>query len=273
MEPTAGMPIESIHDLHDTRLAPYRSLKQSNLTRWSGLFIAEGEKVVRRLIASRFATQSILLSERKSHLADDPEFATHQVFVLPQHIAEELVGYKFHAGVLACGERLPTPTLASLVGSNAMISPQVAVVCPHITDPENLGTLIRLCAGFGAGPLIVGPGSADPFSRRTLRVSMGYALHVPIIDSDDLARDLASLKSAGFTIAATVLDKSARTLHDVARSNRIALLFGNEAEGLADEWVAASDSQVTIPMSGDTDSLNVAIAAGIFLHHFCRVMD
>lgn len=269
------MPIEHIHDLDDPRLAPYRSLKQTNLTRWSGLFIAEGEKVVRRLLTSKYVTRSILLSVRKAHLADDPEFAGHQVFVLPQALAEELVGYKFHAGVLACGERLSSPTWEALVDDAApqSLHPQIAVVCPHITDPDNLGTLIRLCAGFGAGPIILGPGSAESLSRRTLRVSMGYALHVPIVDSADLACDLSQLKAAGYTIAATVLDESAQPLHLARQCDRIALLFGNEAEGLAPEWIAASDVQLTIPMSSGTDSLNVALAAGIFLHHFCRVLS
>jgi tRNA G18 (ribose-2'-O)-methylase SpoU len=264
------MPIEDIHDLDDPRLAPYRSLKQTNLTRWSGLFIAEGEKVVRRLLTSRYVTQSILLSDRKSQLADDPEFAGQQVFILPQPLAEELVGYGFHAGVLACGERPPAPSLAVKLNAATSSEPKVAVVCPHITDPDNLGTIIRLCAGFGANPLILGPGSADPFSRRTLRVSMGYALHLAIIESEQLHDDLRLLKSKGFMLAATVLSVRAEPLHTFDRRDRIALLFGNEAEGLADEWVSACDVQLTIPMSGGTDSLNVALAAGIFLHHFCR---
>ena len=84
------MSIEHIRELDDPRLAPYRSLKQTNLTRWSGLFIAEEEKVVRRLMTSRYPARSILLSERKSHLAEDAEFAKHQVFILPQPLAEEL---------------------------------------------------------------------------------------------------------------------------------------------------------------------------------------
>lgn len=266
------MSIEHINDLSDPRLAPYRSLKQSNLTRWSGLFIAEGEKVVRRLLTSRYVTRSILLSERKAHLARGLEFAGHQVFVLPQSLAEELVGYGFHAGVLACGERPEGTTLKSLIAPPPpSMQTQVAVVCARITDPDNLGTMFRLCAAFGAGPLILGPGSSDPLSRRTLRVSMGYALHVPMMESENLFLDLARLKKEGYMLAATVLDPNASQLrHFTSWHYRIALLFGNEADGLDRECIDQANMRVTIPMSGGTDSLNVALAAGIFLHHFCR---
>lgn len=267
------MPLDPIDDLSDPRLAPYRSLKQTNLTRWSGLFIAEGERVVRRLLASRFVTRSVLLSSRKSRLAEDPEFATRQVFVLDQSLAELLVGYRFHAGVLACGERGPAVRMEALLNETPPMRPHVAVICPHITDPDNLGTIIRLCAGFGAGPLILGTGSSDPFSRRTLRISMGYALHVPLVESDDLSHDLNLLKARGFRLAATVLDESAQPLHMAEGSDRIALIFGNEADGLDPHWVAAADVKLTIPMSGGTDSLNVSLAAGIFLHHFCRAAE
>jgi tRNA G18 (ribose-2'-O)-methylase SpoU len=119
--------------------------------------------------------------------------------------------------------------------------------------------------------VVLGPGCCDPFSRRVLRVSMGAALRVPIVETRDLAGDLARLRTEwGFELAATVLDSAAEPLHTAARTNRLAVLFGNEHAGLSPEWIALCDRRVTIPMAGDADSLNVAVAAGIVLHHFTR---
>ena len=151
---------EKITDIHDPRLDVYRSVKKTNLTRWSGQFIAEGQKVVERLLASRFKTHSVLLSERKVGLL--PEGLNVPVYVVADDLAQQLVGYNFHAGFLACGERPSELSIDRLM--NEQSSPLI-VACPRITDPENLGTIIRIAAGFGATGILIGAQSCDPFSR------------------------------------------------------------------------------------------------------------
>jgi tRNA G18 (ribose-2'-O)-methylase SpoU len=144
------------------------------------------------------------------------------------------------------------------------------VVCPRLDNPENLGALIRLCDVFGVAAMLVGPRCPDPLSRRVLRVSMGTALGLPVIASGDLGRDLARLGARwGFTTAATVVDADADTepLDAFRRPERLALLFGSESAGLGTEWLARCDHRLTIPMRAGAESLNVAVAAGIFLHH------
>lgn len=252
----------------DPRLALYRHLKRTNLTRWSGRFIAEGEKVVERLLASPFKVESVLLSDRRrDFLARLP--ATVAAFILPHDECEELTGYKFHQGVLACGIRRPSPSLAELLPPEGRLTLAVA---PRITDPDNLGTLLRLAAAFGLHAVLLGPGSADPFSRRTLRVSMGAALSVPIVEADDLPTTLHDLKTHDVHLIATVLDPTAEPLPTAHRPDRLALLFGNEAHGLSPAELAACDRHVTIPMAPPADSLNVSTAAAIFLYHFTRVV-
>jgi tRNA G18 (ribose-2'-O)-methylase SpoU len=252
----------------DPRLEPYRHLKRTNLTRWSGRFIAEGEKVVERLLASRFEVDSVLISERRQDvLSRIPAGVT--TFVLIQAECERLTGYEFHQGVLACGVRRPSPALAEVLPPDGRVTIAMA---PHMTDPDNLGTLLRLATAFGLQAVVLGPGSADPFSRRTLRVSMGAALSVPIVEPEDFADTLASLKANGVQLVATVLDPDAEPLMTAGRPDRLALLFGNEAHGLSSEEIAACDRRVTIPMAPTTDSLNVAAAAAVFLYHFTRVV-
>jgi len=261
------MPQHLIAALDDPRLAPYRELKDHYVAARHGLFIVEGEQLVRRLLASSFQVQSILIADRRlEELA--PLFAPDiDVHVVTQSLMNDLAGIKFHSGVLAAGVRRTPPTLAQLLAPDAKTIR--LVVCPEIAIAENLGSMIRLAAGFGADALVVGPRSTDPFLRRTIRVSMGSTFTLPIVESTDLAVDFAMLKQRwGVHCVAGVLDETATPIKSALRSDRLALVFGNEAQGLAAEDIALCDERVTIPMKLGTDSLNVAVAAGIFLYHY-----
>ena len=263
------MSVISIDTLDDPRLLPYRNLKATNLTRDSGLFIAEGKRVVRRLLESRFKTESVLLSDRR-----ETEFRSFvpdgvPVYVLEQTLAAQLVGYNFHVGVLACGRRPRERSAISVLKKDRLSSTLVA--CPNVDDPENLGSIMRISVAFGVDALLLGTGCCDPFSRRVLRVSMGHAFFLPVIECENLEGELHTLREEWhYESLATVLDSDAEPLETVSRSERIIVLLGNESEGLSENWVSHSDRRVTIPMDAGTDSLNVAVAAGIFLHHFTR---
>jgi tRNA G18 (ribose-2'-O)-methylase SpoU len=117
----------------------------------------------------------------------------------------------------------------------------------------------------------LGPRCCDPFYRMSIRVSMGTVFSIPVLRSENLISDLTKLKGHRYELVATVLDKDAESLDHATRSDRLAILFGNEATGLTAADIAACDRRVTLPMQRGTDSLNVAIAAGIFLYHFTRV--
>ncbi|MBW8884791.1 MAG: RNA methyltransferase, partial [Planctomycetia bacterium] len=144
------------------------------------------------------------------------------------------------------------------------------VVCPDVQDPTNLGSIIRSTAAFGCDALVLGSKCADPFSRRVLRVSMGAALHLPIIESANLAADVQRLIDADCELIAAVLDQTAEPLAAVRRNPRMALLLGSEGHGLSEEWLQLAHRRVTIPMQLGIDSLNVAIAAAVLLYHFCQ---
>lgn len=264
------MPDIPIDQLDDPRLEPYRDVKFRRTAEGRGAFIAEGHRVVERLLESRFPVESILATDRRRHLLDRMDLSRVPVLLLREELASELVGYNFHGGIMACGLRQPEPPLDSLFPEPE--SSELIVVCPRTTDPDNLGGIIRLCRGFGARGLILGSAGADPFSRRVIRVSMGNALHLPILQPDDLRGTLDRLKSEhGFELAATILGEGTVPLSSMQRPKRLALLLGNEADGLEPEWIDRCDHRVEIPMSLGTDSLNVTIAAGIFLYHFTQV--
>lgn len=262
------MPLIPIHDIEDERLAVYRNLLSAKASRRSGLFVAEGRLLVDRLVESSFPTHSILVDERRvSLLPEQPH--DRLIYVSPAKLIEELVGFNFHRGILACGHRKPQPGMSEVVQQLPLRA--TILVCVGIQDPTNLGSILRSAAAFGISAAMLGHQCSDPFSRRVLRVSMGATLKLPLIESDDLVKDLNRLRSDfQFERIAAVLD-DAEVLESAQRSARTAILIGNEAHGLAQEIAASCERRVTIPMQLGTDSLNAAVASGIMLHHFTRV--
>jgi tRNA G18 (ribose-2'-O)-methylase SpoU len=187
------------------------------------------------------------------------------VFVAPPRVLNQIIGFRFHTGVVATGVREKSPKLQDAIPAEGRV---LVVVCPEIANAENLGGLIRLSAGFGATAMLLGERCHDPWVRMTIRVSMGTVFSLPIVLSDNIARDLERLKELNVERIATVLDPSAEVLAKSKPSPRMAILFGNEAHGLAAEHYTPCERRVTIPMKLGTDSLNVAVAAGIVLHHY-----
>ena len=255
-----------IDDLDDPRLAMYRQLKATNLTRDSGQFVVEGETLFGRLLASAFPVVSVLVTDR--HLSSVAPRVPEGVplYVVPQSRIEALVGFHFHRGVLACGGRRPWPSaveLARAAGRRAAF-----VVCPHVDNPENLGAIVRIADVLGADAVLASVHCPDPLSRRVLRVSMGTALRVPVIARDDLADEIGRLRREfGFETIATVVDPTAEPLSAIRRPDRLALFLGSEGHGLGPDWLALCDRSLTIPMRAGAESLNLAVAAGIVLYH------
>jgi tRNA G18 (ribose-2'-O)-methylase SpoU len=261
------MPIIRITTLDDPRVALYRNLKDRELERRGRHFIAEGEHLTRRLLASDFPVDSVMLVERQ--VAEIAPVAPDNVavYVVAQALMNQIVGLKFHSGVLACGRRKERQTIDQVVPRDK--AHLTLVICPEISNVENIGTMIRIAAGFGADAMILGERCHDPFWRQSVRVSMGAIFRLPLVQTDDLMRDLRRLREEwGVELVATVLEETAEPLATAKRGRKVGLLFGSEAQGLEKEWVDACDRRVTIPMKHGTDSLNVAVAAGIFLYHF-----
>ncbi|MGH7178139.1 MAG: TrmH family RNA methyltransferase, partial [Tepidisphaeraceae bacterium] len=234
-----------------------------------GLFIAEGAQVVTRLLRSRFALHSILAAEHRVELVTPLVALDVPIYVVSREVMNSVIGFKFHSGLLACArrsERRGIDELIRTVGKSLTL-----VACPEVTNTENLGGLIRIAAGLGADGIVLGERCCDPFFRRTIRVSMGAVFSLPIYQCDDIRADLHRLRrQLGVELIATVLDESALPLDRCIRKDRMAILFGNEAQGLPEALMEICDRRVTIPMKLGTDSLNVAVSAGIVLYHFRR---
>lgn len=260
------MPHERIESLEDPRLDIYRSLKTQNLQRDNGLFIAEGPTVVERVLRSHFQVRSVLISDSKFASFEDRLPSDIPVYRLKSELADSLVGFNFHCGVMASVVRRQAQPLEALLPPTG---PSLILAGDRIVDPENVGALVRIAAAFGAAAVIFGRGSADAFSRRVLRVSMGNVLFLPVLEQVDLPMRLNELRERhGFQICSTVLDSQAQPLASYEFPERTVLIMGNEYDGISSEIQLGTSAKLTIPMLNGTDSLNVAVSSAIFLHHY-----
>jgi tRNA G18 (ribose-2'-O)-methylase SpoU len=258
-----------VHDLQHEMLEPYRDMRSRNWIFQSGIFIAEGPLLVERLLSSAYSVESILLDEKFAdhylHLIPD----SIPILLIPHEMVPELVGFNFHRGVLACGRRQPLRYLTDACPITDLQEIWLALV--GVQDPENVGGILRSASGLGISNVFIGPGTADPLSRRALRVSMGNILRLRIHHGSDVVAGIRHLKQMGLECVATTLDEHAEVLESSKRNGPIILFLGNERHGLPEYWVKQMDRSISIPMALNTDSLNVSVAAGIVMHYFSRL--
>jgi tRNA G18 (ribose-2'-O)-methylase SpoU len=270
--------VQRIESLEDPRVADYRDIKDVRLRDQAGIFLAEGRIGVRRLLRSdRFRTRSVFVTEPALRALEE-DFARSEteipVFVADPVVLNRVVGFDMHRGCLAAGLRDPLPTCSALVGSLAT-GRRLLAVLEDVGNPENVGSVFRNTLAFGGAAVLLSAGCADPLYRKAIRVSMGASLRVPYARFSDWPAAADALRAAGFHIVALSTDPSA---HDIvayapnaAQAERVALLIGAEGDGLSPDAIACVDAAVRIPMIDCIDSLNVATATGIALHHFARL--
>ncbi|HET9443395.1 MAG TPA: RNA methyltransferase [Acidimicrobiales bacterium] len=233
-----------------------------------GFFIAEGELVIRQLLASPYRVRSLLLTPRRlasleAALAGAGVEAP--VYVAGQPVVDAISGFHLHRGALAAADRPPPGDGPALAGAADLV-----VVAEGVNDHENLGALFRNAAAFGAGAVLLDPTSADPLYRRSVRVSMGQVLRVPFARLPGWPGALGGLRDLGFEVLALTPDPEADDLRTVAVRPRQALLVGAEGPGLSAAALAAAGRRVRIAMAAGVDSLNVSTAAAVALHHLAR---
>ena len=262
------MRIERIERSDDPRIAVYRTIRDAELVRRTGLFVAEGRLVVGRLLAARrYDLHSVLVTDTTlrglepalAHCdADAP------IYVCAQSCADEIVGYHVHRGCLALAKRPSPGDSTQLIRAASTI-----VVLDRIANPDNVGGIFRNALAFGVDAVLLSTGCADPLYRKAIRTSMAAALDVPFAPVTSMAGQLEELRRAQFSILALAPDSTAATLRSRCQSlrpGRAAIVLGEEGAGLGREALNRGDEIVQIPMAPGVDSLNVAVAAGIALY-------
>ncbi len=285
-EATPGGPTR-IEDPADPRLDDFRDLRQPGVRRSresEGFLVAEGANVVRRLLQSPLRVRAVLLAESKTDaLADvitaaagapddpkgDPVKAPRiPVYVVSREVLATVAGFDLHRGVVASADRPADAGLAAVVARAATTRGTIAVL-EGLNDHENLGAIARSARALGVQALVLDPSCADPWYRRTVRVSMGEILHLPVARCASMTEALTTLRQAGVVVAALtphsgVDGRQPVDIHTWTRPDTgVALVLGAEGPGLPTDTLVASDVRIRIPISSDVDSLNVGHAAAI----------
>ncbi len=265
------MPLERIDDVADPRLSDYRNVPDPELVERRGIFVAEGRLVVRRLLdGARMTTRSVMITATAlDALRDALDAHPHvPVYVVPQALMNATTGFNIHRGCLAIGERPAPPPWRELARGTL-----VTVVLERIANADNIGSVFRNAAAFGAGAVLLDPSSTDPLYRKAIRTSMGAALAIPFARMDAWPDSLRQLRDDGVDVVGLTPSAAALPIAEVAgclAGRRTAIVLGHEGEGLTDGALDVCGHLARIPMAAGVDSLNVATAAAVALYEFTR---
>ncbi|WP_436770948.1 TrmH family RNA methyltransferase [Yinghuangia sp. YIM S09857] len=273
-------PIVRVDDADDPRLTDYTDLTDVELRRRrepaEGLFMAEGDKVIRRSLDTGHPLRSMLLTERwLDAMADVVALAAEAgapVYVAAPEVVERVTGYHVHRGALASMQRKPLPEPAELLGAAAgsgdVTGPARIAVFEGFVDHANLGAAFRSAAALGIGAILLSPDCADPLYRRAVKVSMGAVFSVPYARFAEWPSGLGVLRDAGYRVLAMTPDERATPLDELPSEqfDRCALMLGSEGHGLSRRALDAADAWVRIPMAAGIDSLNVAAASAVVFY-------
>jgi tRNA G18 (ribose-2'-O)-methylase SpoU len=281
--------IEKISSFGAPELQPYATLRRPLEHRQQGIFVAESERVVRRLLESRFTVVSLVMPEKhleafRAQIEARSEQIT--VYLAEKKLLETLTGYSVFQGVFAVGKIPRLPSLEEIFRKSP--TPKLFVAVHEMSNAENLGALVRNCVAFGVHGLIVGETSSSPYLRRAVRNSMGAIFELPIFEIEtvrnadpDLRRDdparqltlpqvLRDLRKRGVRCIAAHPHTDKKVLSQADFTKHCCIVFGNEGDGISKEVLEACDEAVAIPMPPTVDSLNVGAAAAVFLYEANR---
>jgi tRNA G18 (ribose-2'-O)-methylase SpoU len=263
--------VRKISSFDPPELAPYRSMKYQHEHRQQRIFVAEGEKVVRRLLESHFAVLSVMLPEKwlkdfEALLLARPE--TIPVYVAEKALLEQLTGFSMYQGVLAVG-RVPEPVTCEQILADSP-RPWLFLAADGLSNAENIGGLTRNCAALGAQALIIGETSASAYLRRAVRASMGAIFKLPVLETDHLEKLLGTLRRLGIRSIAAHPHAEDHRLSRADLTRDCCLVLGGEGHGIAPSVLAACDEACSVPMRLGVDSLNVGSAAAVFLYEVAR---
>lgn len=258
------MPIIEIDSLTHRGVEVFSSLTEAQLRNRidpeKGIFIAESPKVIRVAMASGCEPLA-LLCERKHITGDAADIIARcndiPVYTGSRDLLASLTGYTLTRGVLCAMRRPKMPSVSEICREARRV-----VVIDNVVDTTNIGAIFRSAAALGIDAVLLTTTSCDPLNRRAVRVSMGSVFLVPWtwIDSP-----VETLKELGFKTAAMALSDNSVSLDDpkLNAEQRLAIIMGNEGDGLPTETIEKSDYVVRIPMAHGVDSLNVAAASAV----------
>jgi len=253
--------------LHQSEIKYLRSLQQKKYRDAEHKFILEGWRPLHDALHSSFHIEYI------AALASESEKHEHRAILalarerrIPIKELKEMQLKQVSDTVHSQGVIALVHEQIKLFDLQNIKSAHLLVACDRITDPGNLGTILRTCDWFGADAVLFSKGCVSLYNDKVVRSTAGSIFHLPVFENIDLDIALPNLKSEGFKIIATTLN--GKTLKTYSLPEKVVLLLGNEAQGVNLQLIQQADAVVSIQRYGQAESLNVGIACGIFLEHW-----
>jgi tRNA G18 (ribose-2'-O)-methylase SpoU len=269
--------IQKISSFDASELQPYATMRRPVEHEVRGIFVAEGEKVVRRLLESHFTVVSAVFSEQwLDNFRPLIEARSEKiiVYLAEKKWLETLTGFSMFQGVLAVGKIPAHASLENILHDSP--APRLFAAVDGLTNSENLGALVRNCAAFSVHALLVGETSSSPFLRRAVRNSMGAIFQLPVVEigkggqwDKTLSQTLRALRGHGIRCVAAH-PRGKKLLPQADFTKDCCIVFGSEGEGISRDVLESCDEAVSIPMPEKIDSLNVGAAAAVFLYEASR---
>lgn len=247
-----------------------KALKEKKYRDQKGLYFIEGIRFVEEALKEKEEISKVLVSDKLvevnggSEILEQLENANFcNVYTVPNKLYMDITDTENPQGILAVLSKKAV-NLESIYDSKNFF-----VVLDSIQDPGNMGTIIRTADAVGVTAVIVSKGCVDVYNPKVLRSTMGSMFHIPICYSENVLETLQSIKDRGIRLCAAHLSGS-KSYFDLDYKDNIAIIVGNEANGISDSVANISNELVKIPMDGKSESLNASVAAGLLMYEVLR---
>lgn len=234
-------------------LKEIRKLHMAKYRKESGRFTVSGFKCVHEALLYGNVESVIYTADMREFAEREADSQSIRKIEVSPQVMETLDEARSPQGIIA---------VASLKEIEIPWDSVLLIALDDISDPVNLGAIIRTADAVGADGVLLSRNTSDPTSPRAVRSSMGSIFHIPVIRTDDLREELRSLHGRGFSVMGTSLEGS----EEIIVPEKTVLVIGNEAHGMSDEMLSVCNTKVRIPMYGKAESLNASVAAGILMY-------
>ena len=256
-----------IESADNSRLKLVRKLQTRKGRNEEKKFVAEGINLVREAVDRQLEIDFILAAEGQEipeEIISDAGRRSYQIAELPVRLFEKLTDAEHGVGILAV---LPMPDLA--VNPDECRAGCNVLVLDRLQDPGNMGTVIRTAVAAGYSMILATRGTVDVYSAKVLRATAGMIFDVPVKYVGSTDELMSLLRQIGCRVVVTV-PTGGKAYYDEDLSSGVALVIGNEGNGISDELIGLADVKVTIPMKGNIESLNAAVSAAILMYEAVR---
>jgi len=248
------------------KLKYYSSLRQKKYRDKEAKFIVEGKRLIKELLQSNFDIESVFLTNKFEN--NNPELVktikekSLAVYILDDKDLNKITDTDSPQGIAATIKKKEK-------NSTEFEFPNKIVALDTVSDPGNVGTIIRNCDWFGIDLILISKGSADIYNPKTLRSTMGSFFHIAVNDNVDLSKKLENLKTKGYKIICA--DLKGKNVYKFTFPEKYVIVFSNEAHGPAEEIISIADKKITIPRFGNAESLNAASSSAVILSEQCKM--